>query len=328
MLLAGDVGGTKTLLGLFEPDLGRPVPVEVRSFATLDYPGLPAIVAEFLRGRPPDARVRAAAFGVAGPVIDQVSKMTNVPWRVDAGELARGLGIDAVRLLNDLEATAWGVPALRRDELKVLQEGRPQPDGNVGIIAAGTGLGASVLHRVGNDYVPMATELGHSDFAARTDRELAFVRFARARFGRVEIESLLSGPGLVNLWTFTHQGAECIEVTGEPEETDLPAAISASALEERCPQCVEALDMFVEAYGAVAGNLALTAVTTRGVFIGGGIAPRILPALTRSTLIQAFTDKGPMRGLLEAMPVAVILNEETALLGAAVYAARLLERAK
>jgi glucokinase len=320
MILAGDIGGTKTLIGLFAPHAGRPAPVDVRSFHTTAFPGLPAIIDAFLGQTSERPRVSTAAFGVAGPVIDQSAVMTNVEWRVDGAEMARTLAIPNVRLLNDLEAMAYAVPVLSGEELRTLQAGVHPAEGNIAVIAAGTGLGGALLHRHGGRHVPVASEVGHSDFAARTARELEFVRFATTRFGRAEIEHVLCGPGLVNLAEFTHRGTPCAAFAGAAARAEAPAEISASALAKECESCVQALDMFVEAYGAAAGNLALTAVTTGGVFIGGGIAPRILPALETGSFLDAFNAKGPMRPLLESMPVHVILNAQAGLLGAAVYA--------
>lgn len=324
MILAGDIGGTKTLIGLFEPRPGRPVPVDVQSFPTTEYPGLLQIVDAFFSGTPQRPQISASAFGVAGPVINQTAQMTNVEWSVDAVELAHGFALENVWLLNDLQAMAYSVPMLDGDELHTLQRGTRQRDGNMGIIAAGTGLGGSLLHRVGDRHVPMASEVGHSDFAARTDRDIAFLRFIRDRYGRAEIEHLLCGPGLVNLSDFTHQDRPCEALTQPPDD---PADVSRAALDGTCPACVEALEMFVEAYGAAAGNLALVGVTTGGIFIGGGIAPRIMPALESGRFLEAFCDKGLMRPLVEAMPVHVILNADAGLLGAAVYASAQSHRA-
>ena len=318
MILAGDIGGTKTLIGLFKPRHERPVPVHVESYPTTSYPGLPEIIDEFFAARPQPTPISVAAFGVAGPVINQTAEMTNVVWRVDADELRGRFGFEHVRLLNDLEAMAYSVPVLDGDEITTLQGGVRRNEGNIALIAAGTGLGGALLHRLGGEYVPVASEIGHSDFAARSDRELALTRFIRERFGRCEIEHVLCGPGLVNLAEFTHQRTSCAAVT----HVEVAAEVSRSALARTCACCVEALDMFVEAYGAVAGNLALIGVTTGGVYIGGGIAPRILPALQTGRLIEAFRDKPPMRDLLEAMPVNVILNADAGLVGAAVYANR------
>lgn len=319
MILAGDVGGTKTRIGLFVPRDGRPAAIDVQSFPTPEYGSLPAIVDAYFETHEGRDEVSAAAFGVAGPVIGGSAQMTNVEWRVDAAEIAAALGIRDVRLLNDLEAMAHAVPVLTERELHTLQHGARRDEGNMAIIAAGTGLGGALLHRVEDRYLPVASEIGHSDFAARHDRELDFVRFARARFGRVEIEHVLCGPGLVNLAEFTHQdSSRAMSDHGTPP--DVPADISEAAMNGTCAACAAALDMFVDAYGAVAGNLALTAVTTAGIFIGGGIAPRILPAFGEGRFIAAFNDKPPMRALLEAMPVHVVLNDTAGLLGAAVYA--------
>jgi glucokinase len=319
MILAGDIGGTKTFLGLFKRDACRPAPIEVRAFPTLNYTGLPAIISEFLATHDGDT-IEAAAFGVAGPVINQTAEMTNVPWRIDAAELSSALSLERIRLLNDLEAMAYSVTVLRASELKQLQVGEPKAEGNIALIAAGTGLGTSLLHRINGRYVPIASEGGHADYAARTDRELEFVRFLRGRFGRAEIEHVLSGPGLVNLSDFTHRDKRC-DLSDGP---DVPARVTAAALAGRCECCVEALDLFVAAYAAAAGNLALTAVTRGGVFLGGGIAPRILPALERPLFIDTFNAKSPMSPLLQAMPVHIILNDEAGLLGAAVQAQQLL----
>jgi glucokinase len=317
MILAGDIGGTKTLIGLFEPRTGRPAPIDVQSFPTTEYPGLPDIIHAFFAGTPERPRISAAAFGVAGPVINQTAQMTNVEWCVDAAQVASGFNLPQVTLLNDLEAMAYSVPVLDGDELHTLQRGTRRHDGNMGIIAAGTGLGGSLLHRFGDRHVPVASEVGHSDFAARTDREIAFLQFIRDRYGRAEIEHLLCGPGLVNLSDFTHQNRHCGVSQAPPEDA---ADVSDAALRGACDACAEALEMFVEAYGAAAGNLALVGVTTGGMFVGGGIAPRILPALESGRFIEAFCDKGLMRPLVEVMPVHVILNADAGLLGAAVYA--------
>ncbi len=322
MILAGDIGGTKTLIGLFTPDQHRPTPISVRSFPTTAFDGLPDIIEAFFEEEGRRPAVSVAAFGVAGPVINQSAQMTNIEWRVHAAEVADRFAMSHVRLLNDLEAMAYAVPVLAAEELHTLQAGERRAEGSIAVIAAGTGLGGALLPRVEGRYAPVASEFGHTDFAARTNRDLDFVRFLRARFGRAEVEHVLCGPGLVNLAEFTHHDSPCDVVNLGASDADLPADISASALAGRCPRCVEALDMFVDAYGASAGNLALTVVATGGVFIGGGIAPRILPALESGRFIAAFVDKGPMQPLLESMPVHVMLNDQAGLLGAAVFANR------
>ena len=324
MILAGDIGGTKTLLGLFRPDGPRPSRISFSAYPTLDYPGLPEIIDVFLAEQQHAAgSIHRATFGVAGPVIDQSAEMTNVPWRVNAAELSARYKFRHVRLLNDLEAMAYSVPVLTASELRQLQAGDRSAEGNIALIAAGTGLGTSLLHWIDGRYAPIASEGGHTDFAARTDREIEFLKFLRARFGRAEVEHVLSGPGLLNLSDFTHANGRCSVLEAAKDSPDLPAEVSKSALEGSCDCCVEALDLFVSVYGAVAGNFALAAVTRGGVYIGGGIAPRILPAIEKGTFIEAFNAKAPMDPLLQAMSVQVILNPDAGLLGAAVYAARL-----
>src|ERR1700730_17152546 len=321
MLLAGDIGGTKTLLGAFSPAGARPSAVIVRTFATLDYPDLVAMVAELISEAPlRDAPIDAACFGVAGPVINGTAELTNVPWRVEGRRVADHFGFARVDLLNDLQAMAYGVTVLTGSELHVLQDGQPLPGGNIGLIAAGTGLGEALLHNVDGRFIPSPSEGGHADFAARKDREIRLLRWLTAKLGRAEVEGVLSGPGLVNIHRVTHVAA-CRSVT-DLETQDAPAAIAAAALERRCGGCVEALEMFVDAYGAEAGNLALRVVSTSGLFVGGGIAPKILPALTDGRFLRAFRAKRPFESLLAAMPVKVVLNTEVALLGAAVFASQ------
>ncbi|MGE3956591.1 MAG: glucokinase [Vicinamibacterales bacterium] len=320
LILAGDVGGTKTLLGIFDPQPGRPVPLIVRAFVTTTFANLTSMVAGFIREHvPPTARIGSAAFGVAGPVLGATAGLTNVPFSIDAVDIQASVDVARVALLNDLEAMAYAVPVLAGDELHVLQAGTPTPAGNMGLIAAGTGLGESILHRVGGRLVPSPTEAGHADWAPRTPRDIALLQQIVARHGRAEVEDVVSGKGFPHLHRATH-AAPCTAGI-DPDSPAAPALLTAAALERRCPACVDALDMFVEAYGAEAGNLALRAMSTAGLFVGGGIAPKILPALTDGRFLRAFHDKGAMRPLVERMPVHVILNAESGLLGAAVYAA-------
>jgi glucokinase len=320
MLLAGDIGGTKTLLGLFDAVPARPRPVLVRSFGTLDYDDLQTMIAAFLKeaGVMP-AVVDVACFGVAGPVIDASAKLTNVPWVVDGRRVAAVFAIRRVVLLNDLEAMAWAVPALREAEVHVLQEGEALRSGNIALIAAGTGLGQALLHNVDGRFVPSASEAGHADFAARTEREIALVRDLTARYGRADVEHVVSGRGLVNIHRVAHPQPCRADV--DLESAGAPAAISAAALERICPGCIETLELFVEAYGAESGNLALRTVSTGGLYVGGGIAPKILPAMTTGAFMRAFLAKPPLDAMLSGMPVKVILNPEVGLLGAAVFAA-------
>jgi glucokinase len=264
----------------------------------------------------------AAAIGVAGPVLGRTANLTNISWDISVDEITARFGTPRVQLLNDLEAMANSVDVLEANEYEVLQAGVARGDGNAVVIAAGTGLGEAYLHRVNGRLRPVASEGGHADFAARTDRELELTRLLRDLYGRAEVEQVLSGRGLINLYRFTHRGGEC-PVVDDLDAPDAPARVSQSGLTGRCQFCADALSMFVSAYGAEAGNLALRGVATSGVFIGGGIAPKILPAIRRGGFMEAFRAKAPMAELVEKMPVKIILNPEAALVGAAVHASAL-----
>jgi glucokinase len=339
MLLAGDVGGTKTLLGLFAVAPERPTPIEVGEFVTLEYEALEPMVREFLAAQNiGPKRVEAACFGVAGAVTEQVARLTNVPWLVDGAAIQQAFGFRRVWIVNDLEALAFGVTVLEPSELRALQMGVPVPDGNAALIAAGTGLGEGMLHNVDGRFIPAASEGGHADFAPRTPRELDMVRELSRIFGRVGVEVVLSGPGLVNIYQFTHRAFGsgptitpnsiapshlCSGVGPTNDWADLPARITRAAMERGCERCVEAFDIFISAYGAEAGNVALRYVATAGIYIGGGIAPKILPALESGLFMDAFRDKEPMAHLVATIPVSVILNPDAGLLGAAVRAQQL-----
>jgi glucokinase len=327
MLLAGDIGGTKTLLGLFERGAGgeRPRPVMVREFGTLDFDAFEEIVDEFLgvRDGAEAAAIDAVCVGVAGPVNGLVARLTNVPWIVNLGLLAPRVGRARLKLLNDLEAMAYGVAFLEPDELAVLQEGVATARGNAALIAAGTGLGQALLHNVNGRFVPSPSEGGHADFAPRNRRELALAEFMMRQGERVEVETFLSGPGLVNVYRFAHDLADdigCEGVRDGSDVVDAPAQITAAALDGVCARCADTLNLFVEVYGSEAGNLALRSVATAGIYVGGGIAPKILPALESGRFLDAFRDKPPMSDLLATIPIRVILNEQAGLVGASVHA--------
>jgi glucokinase len=317
MILAVDVGGSKTLVGLFEVVRPRPRLVAAEAVRTLDFESLPALLGRYLEHHH-GVTLDRVGLGVAGPILHGEATLTNVPWRVRRDDVAALTGVADVRLLNDLEAMAHAVPWLTAAELHTLRPGRPAPHGNAALIAAGTGLGEAVLHRVGGRMVPVPSEAGHADFAVRTDDELGLFALLRARFGRVEIEHVICGPGLVRLAEFTHDGPRCEVIGAFEDDTDGAARVSASGVEGRCACCRRAVAMFVDAYGAEAGNLALRAVATAGVYIGGGIAPKLLPALTGEAFLGPFTAKPPMTALLADIPVHVILNDQAALVGAAV----------
>ncbi len=320
MLLAGDVGGTKTLLGLFRRAPLRPAPVAVQSFPTLEYEGLVPMIREFLRAQPGgEPPIEAACFGVAGPVLHDTAWMTNVPWKVDGRAVALEFGLSTVRLLNDLVSIAHSIAVLQPEELHVLQAGDPNLAGNAALLAAGTGMGQSFLFNDGRHLVPAPSEGGHADFAARNAREWELVRWLTDRFGRAEVEMVVSGIGLTNLYHFTHGERPCVPLDSDPPP-DLPKVASERARARSCPYCVETMGLFVSAYGAEAGNLAVRTVATRGLYVGGGIAPKNLPLLEQPHFLASFTEKGPMTELLQAIPIKVIKNPQAGLLGAATVA--------
>jgi glucokinase len=322
MIFAGDLGGTKTLLGLFERGQQRPRLLVGRAYPTQEFDSFTAIVRAFARDVGDPLEIDAAAVGVAGPIVDHHARLTNILWDVSATEIGTQLNVRRVALLNDLEAMATSVAFLEGDEVVVLQRGEPKTGGNAAVIAAGTGLGQAYLHRVNGRLLPVASEGGHADFAPRTDREFALARMLRDLHGRAEVEQVLSGPGLLNIHRLTHEGKWCASVEGVPP-SEQPAAISEAALSQGCEHCREALAIFVEAYGAEAGNLGLRGVATAGVYVGGGIAPKILPALQNGRFVEAFRAKAPMDALVAAMPVSVIVKQDAGLLGAAIAAQQL-----
>jgi glucokinase len=321
MLLAGDVGGTKTLLGLFQRTPGRPRALTIRAYPTNEFASFTEILREFERDARPPERIDAVAVGVAGPVVNQRAKLTNIAWDISADEIKRWSGRSAT-LLNDLEAMANSVEVLAPDELLTLQAGSPNPHGNGVVIAAGTGLGEAYLHRVNGRLKPVPSEGGHADFAPRTDVEIELLRFLREIFGRVDVERILCGPGIMNVHPFTHRDQPCPSLRDVLPGNE-PAAVARAAMNRTCPWCVEVFDIWVPAFGSEAGNLAIRGVATGGVFIGGGIAPKILPLIERGDFMDAFLRKPPMEELLARIPVHVILNSEAGVLGAAVFASEM-----
>jgi glucokinase len=320
-VLAGDIGGTKTRLAVFEVAGTHLESVRERTYPSGDYPTLTDIIEDFLGAG--DTRPDAASFGVAGPVREGVVDVTNLPWRINAAEIAARFHIPRVTLLNDLEANAWGLQALGAGDFHTLSAGETDPAGNAAVIAAGTGLGEAGLYRDGERYRPFPTEGGHTGFSPGSELEIELLRFLMARYGHVSWERVVSGPGLVNIHDFLvhyrkHAVADWLK--DEMRENDPAATIARAAQSGRDAICVEALQLFVHLYGAEAGNLALKMMASGGVYIGGGIAPKILARLETGTFLEAFRAKGRMEGLLEQIPVRVILNDRTALYGPAVFA--------
>jgi glucokinase len=323
LVLAGDIGGTKTNLALFSLD-GERLRVQLsQTFLSKSYSGLVPVLRDFLVGDHPP--IDCACFGIAGPVVDNKVKTPNLAWMVDRAELMRALKIDAVALLNDLEATAYGVVTLEPDEFLTLNEGVIRYSGSKALIAAGTGLGQSILYDDGRRFRPLASEGGHADFAPRNDLEIELLRYLMGRYTHVSYERVLSGPGLLNIYRFLREARGVPEPAWLAERLaaadDMSAEISRAALAKQAEICVQALDVFVSVYGAEAGNLALRAKSVRGLYVGGGIAPKIAAKLKDGTFMRAFGDKGRYTDLLAAIPVQVILNDETGLRGAAYYAA-------
>jgi glucokinase len=337
MILAGDVGGTKCNLGLFEEVDGRLRLVRSAQYRSPDHPGLEGVVLAFLAAGPPaPGGIQAACFGIAGPVVGNRVSTPNLAWVVDGAVLAREARVPVVSLINDLVATAEGIPELAGGEVAVLQAGVPEvpgQEGNRALVAAGTGLGTAFIPRIGDRWVPVPSEGGHVDFAPRVEEEIGLLRYLRERFGRVSVERVLSGPGLFNIYMYLRDVVKLPESPRVRESLasglDPARVIGEAGLPgpaEGCPVCSRALEIFVAVYGAVAGNVALLGTATGGVWLGGGIAPKILPRLSDGLFRETFRAKGRFAAFLERVPVRVILNDRAALLGAARRAASLAAR--
>jgi glucokinase len=323
VILVGDIGGTKATLALVDAD--RPLAVEARTtVASRSYGSAAYLVAAYADGR--REGIQAACLGVPGAVIGDCAKATNLPWVIRRDDIAKRLGGVPAMLLNDLEAFGWGVAVLPADRLATLQPGALDAEGNGALIAAGTGLGEAGLFWDGTRHVPFASEGGHADFAPRTPRDVRLLEFLARQHAHVSWERVVSGGGLLNIFAFLRDvegmpvPAALAEALAREADGD-PAVISAAALAARAPIAVEALDTFARLLGSEAGNLALKLMATGGVYLTGGIAPKILPKLRDGTFLAAFVDKGRFKDLLQRIPVRVVLDEATALYGAARYAA-------
>jgi glucokinase len=321
MILAGDIGGTNTRLGLFTREGERMASVRTRTYPSREHERLDDIVDQFTAEH--DQRVTAACFAIAGPVSEGRVATTNLAWLVDSERLAYRLGLAAMHLINDLEAIGHGLAELAPADIAVLAPGNADAHGNRAIIAAGTGLGEAGCYWDGRAHHPFACEGGHADFAPRDELEIELLRHLRTRFDRVSYERVVSGVGLFELYKFLHhtgRGAEDAALTETIYQQAHPAPIVRAAADGRSERCAMALDRFVSLYGAEAGNLGLKLMARGGIFIGGGIAPRIIDRLRQPAFLAALTGKGRMKPLLESMPVHVILNDKAGLLGAARYA--------
>ncbi len=325
MILAGDVGGTKTLIGLFELEGGHLRSVREATFPSEDFGALEEILQLFFRKehRP---TLRSACFGVAGPVIAGRSKTTNLPWQLDESNLAAELEVPRVKLLNDLEAAAHAMRHLPPTELSVLQRGRKR-EGNIAVIAAGTGLGEACLYWDGETHHAIASEGGHADVAPRTDLEIELLQYLAPKFGgHVSYERVLSGDGLYNIYKFLRDCGHGIEPPWLTEQLkssdDPPAVISKVGLSGKAPLCIEALNLFSSIYGAETGNLVLRFLAVGGAFVAGGIAPKILATLQNSSFMSGFIDKGRFSELMRNTEVHVAMNPKAPLIGAAQFALR------
>jgi len=322
-LLAGDIGGTKTNLAVLSPEVGLRAPLAEATVLSADYPSLQALVRDFLAET--DLRIERASFGVAGPVVAGRAATTNLPWVIEESQLQEELNLSSVRLLNDLSAIAHAVPFLEPSDMHILNEGRPSAGGAIAVIAPGTGLGEAFLTWDGSRYRAHASEGGHADFAPTTPLQVDLLRYLQGRFEHVSYERVCSGRGLPNIYAYLRDSGyadEPVWLAEQLEAVDDPSPVivnSALRSEGRCELCDATLNTFVSILGAEAGNLALKVVATGGVYLGGGIPPRILPALRRPQLMEAFRRKGRMSSLLAQLPVHVILNPKVALLGAACH---------
>lgn len=320
-ILCGDIGGTNSRLAIYRREGAFWACEAEKILPSTAFPSFDAVLQEFLQTFPFTGD--RACFGIAGPILGRKCQATNLPWVVDADGIGRQYAWAKVELLNDLEALAYAIPELGPADFVELHAGTPQP-GNAALIAAGTGLGEAGLFFDGQRHRPFATEGGHTDFAPRNSREIALLQFVQEKLGkRVSVERLVSGPGLVTLFEF------CASLTNTPPAAAVLAAppdqkakqISLHGLERSCAICVEALELFVELYAAEAGNLCLKLMARGGLFLGGGIAPKILPALQQPRFLESFCAKGRMRPILEGIPIQVITQPDAALLGAAAFAA-------
>jgi glucokinase len=321
MILAGEIGATRTRLAAFETKGNKLERVVERIYASQEHSGLSQIIAGFIKteGIP----VQSACFGVAGPVKGGRSKISNLPWVIDSRELAQQLRLNSIGLLNDLEAYAYGIDALESNDFITLSEGSEEAEGNRAVISARTGLGMAGLFWDGFRHHPFACEGGHTDFAPRNDLEMKLLAYLQKKYGHISCERILSGPGIKNIYDFLRDSKKADEPKWLKEQMsaaqDPPALISQLALESKSAICEQTLSMFVSIYGAETGNCALNFMSTGGVFIGGSIAAKIVPKMRDPIFMQSFLDKGRMEPLLREMPVKIVLNDDSGIIGGARY---------
>ena len=328
LILAGDLGGTNFRVAVFRDDaeMSR---LHFAKFHSADHSSIEEMVGLFLKDLALESSIRTACFGVPGPNIAGIVTASNLGWKIEINALPKLIGVPRVEVLNDLESTAYGLSALLQTDLAALQAGSGSHAGNQCVIAPGTGLGEAGLFWDGTRHTPWACEGGHADFAPTDELQHDLLTFLRREYGSVSFERVVSGMGIANIYRFlrdTGRGVETPAVAREIMEQDAAAVIDRHAADGSCPLCRSTMDLFVRALGAEASNLALKTMSTGGVFLGGGIPPKILPLLRRPLFLESFLNKGRLRSLLETMPINVVLNDETALLGSAKNALRMLER--
>ena len=324
MILTGDVGGTNTRLGLFEITRGRFRLLSEKTYLSKNYKGLENILVNFLKGQ---REIVAACFGVAGPVTEEVIVATNLPWWIDIQSLQKLLSLKRVEVINDLVANAYGISVLKKGDFEILNAGRIRK-GTQALISAGTGLGEAILFWDGKQYLPSPSEGGHAEFGPRNHLETELFNYLSDRFDHVSYERVLSGEGLFHIYQFLKDskrfGSEPSWLSEMMKGEDPPEVISETARLRKSKLCWKALDLFTSIYGAAAGNLALQVMAVGGVYVGGGIAPKIIWKLKNGSFMKAFKDKGRLSRIVAQIPVKVIMNERTALFGAASRAASLL----
>lgn len=317
LILAGDVGGTSTRLAYFQGEGGALTVLAEGRYQSREHGSLVEIVRRFAGQHRLSAQ--RACFGIAGPVLEGRVRTPNLPWNIEGVELAELLGLAQVQLINDLEANTYGIAALKGDDLYTLNPGKPDPTGTIAVVSAGTGLGESLAYWDGRTHRPLPSEAGHADFAPRNDLETELLLYLQAKHGRVSYERVVSGPGLLDIYRFLrdkHYFTEDPAIISAMNAGDPPAVITRAALDNSCPLCSKALDIFVAVYGAESGNAALRFLATGGVYLGGGIPPRIIERLKGPAFMLAFSSKGRLSSLVQSIPVHLILNERAALLGA------------
>jgi glucokinase len=325
-ILAGDIGGTKTNLGIYSKGARRPLLKILKTYPSGQYPDAESLVTKFVKEFP--VPVQCACFGIAGPVYNGRCNVTNLPWVVRESRLKKHLRLKQVKLINDLAATAYAIPYLKKSELHILNRGKVQRDGNLALVAPGTGLGESIIVFEKGRYIPVPSEGGHVDFAPNNAKEAALWSYLKKKYGHVSLERILTGQGLVDIHSFimsSRPGGRYDHLIKRMRDSDPAVIISEEAIKGKAKSFRLALDMFVSILGGATGNLALTGMATGGIYLGGGIPPRILAKLDGDRFLSSFSDKGRFKGLLEKMPVYVILNDKAGLLGAAAKAFELVQ---